>query len=189
MPRALRVLVVTAVGLVVWIAIGYASAQRACAHDPRFVCSPRDAANPVTIPDARKSWAFYGSLSPKQVDRFTFSLAQPAEVPWSLLVDVRDAANPARPSAVLYGAHSGSPNRATFDRATRFYEPFSREAYLQTPEQTLRLPAGSYSVVVTMRGGRHPQRYVMAIGRDERFSPLEIPYVLGAIGRIRALRY
>ena len=175
--------------LAFWLALGYASAQRACAHDPRFVCAPSDGANPVAISDVRKSWAFYGSLSSGQRDRFTFSLARPAEVPWSLLVDVRDAENPARPSAALYGPQTGSPNRIVFDRAARFYEPFSRETYLQTREQTLRLPAGSYRVVVGMHGGRGSQRYVMAIGSEERFSPLDMPYVLGAIGRIRALRY
>ncbi len=178
---------VTAIAFAVWCAFGYGSALRACAHDPRFVCSPRET-DPIAIPDVTKSWAYYGSLAAGESDRFDFALAKRVErIPWSLLVDVRDAGNPARPSAVLTGARA--QERLAFDRVGRFYEPFSRETYLQTGERTLTLEPGRYRIVVTMPGGIRRQRYVMAIGSAERFSPLELPYVLGALHRIRGLRY
>lgn len=185
--RVAEVAGVTVVALVVWSAFAYSSALRACAHDPRFVCSPREN-DPVVIPDVTKSWAYYGSLAAGESDHFNFELAKSAgDIPWSLLVDVRDAGNPARPVAVLNGTNA--QERLAFDRVGRFYEPFSRETYLQTGERTLTLEAGRYRILVTMPRGIRRQRYVMAIGRAERFSPLELPYVLGALGRIRGLEY
>lgn len=178
---------ITAIALVVWIALGYSDALRACAHDPRFVCSPRDT-HPVDIPDVTKSWAYYGSLAANERDRFDFVLEKSTRnISWSLLVDVRDADDPARPTAILTGTKG--QERLSFDHVTRFYEPFSRETYLQTGERMLNLEAGHYRILVTMPTAARRQRYVMAIGNAERFSPLELPFVLGALDRIRRLQY
>lgn len=173
----------------VWLLVGSATAQVACAHDPRFICSPRSAEHPVRIPDVGKSWAYYGGIGRGQSDTFAFTVDRTTQAPWNLLVDVRDANNAARPSATLYNAAGSAIARVGFaDGATTFYEPFSRESYLESRTVNLSLSPGRYSVVVTMPAAA-PQRYVMAIGEAERFSPLEIPYVIGAIARIRALRY
>lgn len=80
--------------------------------------------------------------------------------------------------------------RAHLDRLdATFYEPFSRENYETTKPAQLDLPAGTYRVVIGMSGQNVPQRYTFAIGDAERFSPIEIPYLLGAIARIRAQKY
>jgi hypothetical protein len=187
--NVLRVAIVAIVAIASWFAVGFSSAQRACAHDPRFACSPRAHSNPVSIADATKSWAFYGHLRSGETDEYDFTLAMAAKIPWSLLVDARDVANPARPVGVLFGP-DGKPVRALdFAHAERFYEPFSREEYLTTPPLALALQPGAYHVIVKMQGGTAEQRYVMAIGADERFGVGEIPYVVGAIHRIRALDY
>ncbi|HYL28244.1 MAG TPA: hypothetical protein VEW74_10460 [Candidatus Nitrosotalea sp.] len=178
---------IAALGL--WIGVAYSAAQRACAHDPRFVCSPRTAAQPVRIPDASKSWAYYGGLAANQSDEFTFTLTRSAAVPWTLLLDTRDVKNPARPAAALFDSQGRVIAGLDFAGGwSRFYEPFSRESYLQSGIDQLNLSPGTYRIVVTMSGTAR-QRYVMAIGEAERFSPLEIPYVAGAVARIRAQRY
>lgn len=187
--RALEIAGIVSAVLASWFAFGYFSAQRACAHDPRFACSARPASRAVPIDDAKKSWAFYGSLQPGQSDYYSFIVATSADVPCSLLVDVRDAANRARPRAVIYGSQNVPLAEVAFNTPKAFYEPFSRETYLQSPVRALRLPPGRYTVVVSMAARERRQRYVLAIGAEERFSPLEIPYVIGAISRIRALRY
>ncbi|MDQ2663795.1 MAG: hypothetical protein M3Y18_07170 [Candidatus Eremiobacteraeota bacterium] len=174
-------------GLLVWGAAEYLSAQSACAHDPRFPCSPRGANNPVLIPDAGKSWAYYGTLPPGGTDRYEFDLATASIVPVNLLVDLRDAGNRARPELSI---QRGGVRVAhiDFSRSRIFYEPFSRETYVATPVRDLKLGAGHYIATVTMWGSM-PQRYTVALGGAEKFSVFEIPYVLGAIHRIRALRF
>ena len=183
-----RVALTLGAALVVWLAVGCFSAQVACAHDPRFVCSPRTGEHPVAIPDASKSWAYYGGLARNQSDAFALRIDRPVKVPWSLLIDRRDAGNPARPVGTLYDAAGNVVASVTFSARQSFYEPFSRESYVESSVVSLRLAPGRYSIVVRTTGGQR-QRYVMAIGEAERFSPFEIPYVVGAIARIRALRY
>ncbi len=187
--NVLRVAIVAMAALAIWFVVGFSSAQRACAHDPRFACSPRAQSNAVPIADPRKSWAFYGHLRGGETDEYDFAIASAAKLPWSLLVDARDAHNPARPAGTLFGPNGKLVAALDFAHAERFYEPFSREEYLTTPTLALELPPGAYRIIVRMQGGIAVQRYVMAIGADERFGIGEIPYVFGAIHRIRALDY
>jgi hypothetical protein len=175
--------------LAVLIVVGALGAQRACAHDPRFACSPRPASSPIAITDVAKSWALYGHLRPGERDIYTIDVPSEARVPWSLLVDRRDAGNPARPFAAITTAAGHPVAHVDFQRSEAFYEPFSRERYLTTPDVALTLPPGRYNLTVGMRGGDRPQRYAMAIGTEERFTLTEIPYVLGAIHRIRTQNY
>lgn len=160
------------------------SAGTACAHDPRFACSPRSPDNPVYIRDISKSWAFYGSLAPGQRDFYVFATKRPTLVPMSILVDARDAANPARPVLIVYDHRRRFVAQSNFARAVAFYEPFSRVRYVSSREQHISFGPGTYTAVVSMKGGKRAQRYAFAIGRDERFSVLEIPRVLWAIYRI-----
>lgn len=44
-------------------------------------------------------------------------------------------------------------------------------------------------MVIAMRGGSKPQRYAFAIGREERFTLLELPYIAGALYRIHARKF
>jgi len=183
--RILRATGLALLLLLAWLGSGYIGAQRACAHDPRFACSPRDAAHAIHIADPTKSWAFYGRLAPGQHDRYQFALHHAATVPWNLLIERADAANAARPVATLTGASGTVISRITLARAQRFYEPFSRIDYLSSPPVNLHLAPGKYRIEVAMSGPGAAQRYVMAIGAQERFGLWEIPYVLGAIHRIR----
>lgn len=171
-----------------WVAIGITGAQTACAHDPRFACSPRSAGNPIVIRDPSKSWAFYGRLSPGAQDVYTIHVAQRTLVPVALLIERSDASNAARPSLRMY-RRQRLVTAVLFQRATPFYEPFSGTQYLTTPTRVLALQPGTYQAIVTMHGGEASQRYVMALGSEERFSIGEIPYVLGAILCVRERGY
>ena len=184
-----RIVLILVAAVVVLFAAGVLSAGTACAHDPRFACSPRGTDRPIRIADPRKSWAFYGDLEPHETDHYRFRLQQPATIPANLLIDERDAANPARPVAVVANARGTTVATLDLRAPVNFYEPFSRVHYLSSPVERLSLPAGSYTVDVSMRGGREPQRYAFAIGEEERFGLTEIPFVLGAIYRIHNRKF
>ena len=175
--------------VVVIVITGVLSARGACAHDPRFVCSPRDETHAVTVPDPGKSWAFYGGLQGTQVDTFKFHVSATLDVPVSLLVDTRDRSNPALPVATISNDLGRPVAQIDFAGASEFYEPFSHLSYLQTKERTLKLQPGSYSVYIRVRAAAVRQRYTFAMGAAERFSIFEIPYVGGAILRIRSQDY
>jgi hypothetical protein len=175
--------------IAIWGLFGFFAAQRACAHDPQFPCSPRDASHAVRVADATRSTAFYGHLRAGETDVFELALTRPQAVPWNLLIDDRDVENPARPSATLSSADGRVLQTIDFRDATQAYEPFSRERYLATPIVSTQLKPGTYRVVVDMHGGSGSQRYVLAVGAAERWSVGEIPYLLGAIHRIRTQKY
>ena len=185
-----RVLLVLAAVIVVLVIAEIFSAGRACAHDPRFACSPRSESNPIVISDATKSWAFYGRLAGDQEDHYVVTTASGAQrIPMSILVDVRDAANPARPRATLYDQSGRTLASVDLANAQPFYEPFSRVRYLTSPERLVDLGAGTFTIVIAMQHGGAAQRYTFAFGRDERFGVLEIPYLLGAIYRVHNRRF
>jgi len=184
-----RILIVIVSSIAVVVAVGTLSAGRACAHDPRFVCSPRTPGNPVVVRDAVKSWAFYGRLGAAQSDHFTVSTTTAIRVPTSLLVDERDAGNPARPSLSVYDGRGAKVATIDMNRSELFYEPFSRVRYLSSVERAVQLNAGTYDFVVTMSGAPSAQRYTLALGREERFTVAELPFVIGAVVRIHNRGY
>ena len=190
-PRywASRILAALALAAILWFAVGWLDAQTACAHDPRFSCSPRDAQHAVVIPDPQKSWAYYGRLARGQRDIYRVVLRDTLALPLSVSVETPDTVNPGRPRVVVSDSFHRAIARVPFDRVQAFYEPFSRISYLTTPNLELSLPPGTYSITVTMDRATLPQRYVLAVGASERFTVGEIPYVLGAIHRIRVRGY
>lgn len=184
-----RVVIAILLALPLVIIAGVFSAQTACAHDPRFACSPREAARPIVVSDPAKSWAFYGRLAERQEDHYSIQARAGTRVPVSILLDVRDAANPARPVASVYDGGGTIVERFALTNPTRFYEPFSRVYYLSSGERQITLAEGRSTVVIVMSGGSQPQRYAFAIGRNERFSPLELPYLAGALYRIHTRKF
>lgn len=185
--RSILLVVLVAVGM--WFVAGITSAQVACAHDPRFACSPRSADRAVQIPDPSKSWAYYGRLLAGASDTYRFTVEQQLRVPMSLLIEVPDASNPARPSIALTDERGKTVAVWDFTRSERFHEPFSGLDYLTTPQRNEVLAPGTYAATVTMHGGTLPQRYVFAIGEAEKFGVGEIPYVLGAVYRVKTRGY
>ena len=183
------ILAALALTATVWFAFGWLGAQTACAHDPRFSCSPRDAQHAVVIPDPQKSWAYYGRLARGQQDVYHVVLRDRLRVPLSILVEKADAVNPARPRVAVRDSSTRAMATVLFDRVQAFYDPFSRISYLTTPDRELQLSPGTYSITVTMGRATLPQRYVLAVGSLERFTTGEIPYVIGAVHRIRARGY
>lgn len=185
----MRVAIAGAIAAVVILCAGLLSAARACAHDPRFACSPRGANHPIVVSDPQKSWAFYGHLDAGQEDVYLLRAPRRVSVPVQLLVDQRDAKNAARPVAVIAGASGQAIATIGLARPQRFFEPFSGVTYFESPNRLVALPAGASRLTVSMRGGNGPQRYTLAIGGKERFSLLEIPYLVGAVYRIRTRRF
>ena len=98
MKRAL--LLIAAVFAVV-VGAGMLSATRACAHDPRFACSPRAADRAIVVADPGKSWAFYGRLGSGAEDRYEIDATHALTVPVQVLIDQRDAGFPT--GAMRYG--------------------------------------------------------------------------------------
>lgn len=178
-----------ALAAIVWFAFGWFDAQTACAHDPRFSCSTRDAQHAIVIPDAQKSWAYYGRLARGQRDIYRVVLRDHLTVPLNSSIEKADAVKPGRPRVVVRDSYGRAIATVPFDRVQAFYEPFSRISYLTTPDRELHLSPGTYLITVTMDGATLPQRYVLAIGSLERFTVDEIPYVIGAVHRIRARGY
>ncbi len=192
MKRRLGIGVLVVIGAVgIWFAAGWSDAGRACAHDPRFACSPRPATHPIAISDPRKSWAYYGRLTPGQTDTYTVSTQSAVTVPWQLLIERKDEGNAARPYAIV--RNQRGQQIATLDLqsgATQtFFEPFSGTNYLATIARQLTLAPGISTITIGMSNGSAPQRYVMALGKDERFGLEEIPYVFGAIHRVKTRGY
>lgn len=185
----LRVVLAVVAVLVVGFVAGVLSAGTACAHDPRFACSPRGSDRPIVVHDPTKSWAFYGHLAAGQLDRYEFMVKRAAQIPVSELIDVRDASNPARPVAVVRDAKGRTIARIDLRHPMRLFEPFSRVHYLSSAARTIAFEPGAYTIDVTMQGGSQPQRYTLAIGADERFGITEIPFVLGAIYRIHSRKF
>lgn len=184
-----RTLGIFAIASIAVVCAGALSAGRACAHDPRFACSPRDANHPIVVADPQKSWAFYGRLGAGERDRYAIETPHAVAVPVQLLVDERDAANPARPVAAVSDASGRALGTIELTQTQSFFEPFSRVTYIESPDRLVRFPAGRSTIDVTMLGGTQSQRYALAIGSDERFSPWEMPYLLGAIYRIHGRKF
>ena len=187
--NVVRTALIVVGAIVLWFGFGVISAQRACAHDPRFACSPRSAQNSVRVPDASKSWAYYGRLVPGQSDTYAFDVPQQLGVPMSLLIEATDVGNPARPQAIVRDAAGATVATLDIHQHEPMYEPFSGVNYLTTPERRFVLAPGAYTAIVTMEGGSQPQRYVFAIGEAEKFGIGEIPYVLGAVYRVKTRGY
>ncbi len=185
----LRIAVVLVAVVAVLFVAGVLSAGTACAHDPRFACSPRGADHPIVVHDPTKSWAFYGHLAEGQEDVYDFTVTRPARIPISTLIDVRDASNPARPVVTIRNANGKAVAQVDLAHPMQFFEPFSRVHYLSSPAKTIAFAPGAYTADVRMTGGTEPQRYTLAIGAEERFAVTEIPFVLGAIYRIHNRKF
>lgn len=186
---ARRIVIGTLFVVALIVVVGALSAGTACAHDPRFACSPRDATHPIVVSDPAKSWAFYGRLAEGQEDHYFIRAARKTRVPISILLDMRDAANPARPAVSVYDGAGTIVEHIDLSSSASFYEPFSRVRYLSSGEREITLAQGSSTVVIAMRGGSEPQRYAFAMGRDERFGVVELPYVVGAVYRIHTRKF
>jgi hypothetical protein len=187
--RIFRWSAVVVLALAVWLGFGFFGAQKACAHDPRFACSPRDEQHAIAVVDPGKSWAYYGRLAPGQRDVYGLFVNDVMSVPVSVMIEKTDASNAARPVLTVVDSAGSVVARRDLRNASEFFEPFSRLDYLTSEQAAVGLQPGLYQAFVDMRGGATAQRYVFAVGSDERFGVGEIPYVLGAVWRVRTVGY
>ena len=136
-----RALIFIAAAAIVVATVGFVSAGRACAHNPRFACSPRGQDGPIQILHPEKSWAFYGHLSAAQEDRYAVDIARSIDVPVQILIDQRDAGNPARPVAKITDPSGRLIDEIDLAQGHPFFEPFSRVTYLESPDRDIPFPA------------------------------------------------
>ncbi len=171
----------------VWFGVGFFAAQRACASDPQFTCSPRDLAHPVEVTDASHAQAYYGVLSSGERDIYRLTIASATSLPLALLIPAGQAAGPARPLATVIDAKGETVANMTMQATQPFFDSGTRMDYVES-RATIALDPGTYSIYVGVNAAITPQRYVLAIGTDTAFNPAELPYILGSIYRIHTMR-
>jgi len=163
------------------VALATVLAGTAHAHDPLFLTEEqREAVDGPLLPDARISFALYGTLlEPGQQRGFRFRI--PAGEPIDLALLIPDLA-PENDLATseLPILHLRRPDGTTqaFDAAMAetFAEPFTRTNYVRLAEHQEPGTEGTYEVLVI---GAAAARFTVSIGFIERFgTPVE-----GAVDR------
>ncbi len=146
-----------------------AVAEPALAHLPRIVESGN-----VAIKSPEVSQAFYGELMGGPAEYTIFS-EKSFNLYLGLLVPVL-ANKDARYSANIFRIENGQEEFiGLLDGATasweEMWEKFGRDYYLSGPEFERQVEPGSYKIVVS--GNENQGKYVLVVGRLEKFTILE----------------
>lgn len=153
---------------VLWLGPGALPAE---AHQPRLVTGNQ--ATVITKPAV--SQAFYAELRGTPA-LYSLRVAGPTDLYFGLLVPDVPGRRGDFVAELLAGELGFEPPLAVLDGASSewdgFYEPFAGDQYLKGPESTVTLPPGDYLIRVTSRDNLG--KYVLAVGREERFSPAEL---------------
>jgi len=151
-------------------------AQSASAHLPRIIYNQ---SSDIQVKDPEISQAFYDQLGGNPRNYLINSA-----VDFNLYINflVPATSNPnGRYSAKVFlvkDDKEGEDEEIAFiDGQTdfiwqEFYEPFGRDYYFKGPEFEKTLPAGDYKITVFSYENRG--KYALAIGKEEKFSALEI---------------
>ena len=158
------------------------AAGAAFAHQPRLV----DNRPSIIVRDPEISQAFYARLagSPQ-----TYSIL--SDAPFRLYVNLLVPAIPGietdYEAAILRTTGGTEELLARLDGKAYawrpFYEPFGGDRYLLRPEYDGQVPAGAYAVVVTSLD--NTGKYVLAVGRKERFPPGAMARTLVTLPRLK----
>lgn len=163
-------------------------APHADAHRPVFLQpAPQDAPE-VRLGDATTSWAVYGSVRGATDTRtVAFTLREGDELFVQLLIpdDAPEATRPAYAQPSIGLAHAG--HTTSIDATapgTGFYEPFSMARYRRVLEYRRREADGG-RYLLSVHAPR-PARFVLVVGRVERFGPRDIASLPTVIGKVQA---
>ncbi len=152
------------------------------AHQPRLVGDRPS----IEVRDPEVSQAFYARLAGEPQ---TYRI--PSEVPFRLYVNLLVPDLPGIETdyvAVVFreGDGGGGP-LARLDGTAAvwrpFFEPFGGDRYRVGPELDRIVPAGIYTVVV--RSADNIGKYVLAVGRTERFPPREMARTIAALPKLK----
>jgi hypothetical protein len=154
----------------------------AFAHQPRFVGDQPS----VVVRDPEVSQAFYARLTGNPQ---TYHIK--SEAPLRLYVNllVPDIAGIETDyEAAIFRETGGEPELlARLEGKTHpwrpFFEPFGGDRYLLGPEYDEQVPAGAYAVVITSPDDTG--KYVLAVGKIEKFPPKAMARTLVALPRLK----
>lgn len=156
---------------------------RAEAHQPYFEERDFTFQQPFALPDTTVSRALYATLSsPEDVDYYTFTGRKGESVPIGIVIPQIAGQQSFAPTVALLGPGlpgadlpskvspppgTGALVLAPPEKATTFFEPFSRTRYWRRQEATVTLPAdGTYYLAVYHPAGE-VGRYVLSVGSKE----------------------
>lgn len=152
------------------LVIFFVAPQGVSAHLPRIVNQ-----DSVIIKDPETSQAFYGELNGKQAE-YIINSDKSFNLYINLLVP-EFANGDGRYSANIFQIKDGTEELVAFiDGAfvkwEEMWEEFGRDYYLKGPEFEKNVEAGTYKILVS--GNSTQGKYVLAVGKIEKFTPWEI---------------
>lgn len=148
------------------------TAGTAKAHLPRIIYNN---SGDVEVKDVETSQAFYDELGGNHRN---YLISSNSDFNLYINLLVPQASNPnGRYSAKVFFVNNGVDEEIAFiDGQTdfkwvSFYEPFGRDYYLKGPEFEKKVSSGQYKIIVFSYENRG--KYVLAIGKEEKFSIIE----------------
>lgn len=159
-----------------------ASSVPAFAHQPRLVGDRPS----IMVSDPEISQAFYARLNGNPQTYYIRSEA-PLRLYVNLLVPDIPGIETDYEAAIFRETDGKEELLARLDGKAYawrpFYEPFGGDRYLLGPEYDEPVPAGSYTVVVTSPD--NAGKYVLAVGKIERFPPKEMARTIVALPKLK----
>ncbi|MBU2539865.1 hypothetical protein KJ786_01755 [Patescibacteria group bacterium] len=167
--------------LILSIVIFLGVASSASAHLPRIVNGES-----VIIQTPEVSQAFYAELQGKPAEYLINSDAS-----FNLYINllVPESSNPdGRYSANIFQIKDGKEELVVFVDGVaikwqEYWEDFGRDFYFKGPEFEKQVEAGSYKIVIS--GNDNQGKYVLAIGKEEKFTPEEILKVYWVLPQLK----
>lgn len=152
------------------LSIFFIMSQGVLAHAPRIVDQ-----DGVVILDPEISQAFYGELNGKPAEYIINS-----DKDFNLYINllVPELANKTgRYSANIFKIQNGQEEFVAFIdggsiKWEEMWEEFGRDYYLKGPEFEKQVSAGSYKIMIS--GNDNKGKYVLVVGKIEKFTPWEI---------------
>jgi len=168
----LKVKSVPLIALVMTLAFTFISGHPAYAHDPIFIEEEQiEAELGPYLPDARISFALYGTLLEPETSRgFQFEIPKDETITLSLLIPdllpEKEIEINSLPWLTL-GRPDGSVTELLPEIRIPFAEPFSRTNYIRLLDHSEIGSAGTYQVTIY---GATPLRFTVSIGFIEMFG-------------------
>jgi hypothetical protein len=167
----------SAVVLFTLIAVG-----TAFAHQPRFVGDRPS----IEVRDPEISQAFYARLAGNPQTYYIRSEA-PLRLYVNLLVPDIPGIETDYEAVIARETEGGREVLARLDGKAYawrpFFEPFGGDRYKLGPEFDEQVPAGSYTVVVSSPD--NAGKYVLAVGKIEKFPPKEMARTIVALPKLK----
>lgn len=156
----------------------------ASAHIPELVLEDRDyTADPILVTEPDISYAYYGRLqgSPQS---YRIVSEEPFLLYVSLLVPYVGQAETSDVEFHIMKDGEKIVMMHDYQNWTKWYEEYGGDWYLQGPEYEAEAGPGTY--VIEVHSDTNTEEYSLAIGKKERFGPVEIIKVLVVLPLMKA---